>query len=91
MFCGGAGTGGTISGVGRFLKEKTIHALKLFVRIQLVVFCMIFFIIKKYEPAKPYKVEGVGEDMLPDNVHLNVMMILSKSQIKNAFDYDPSN
>ena len=24
-------------------------------------------------PPQPYKVEGVGEDMLPDNVHMDVI------------------
>lgn len=73
VFVAGAGTGGTISGCGKFLKEKNP---------QLKVVCAdpigsilydLFYHKKIVDPPAPYKVEGVGEDMLPDNVHLNVM------------------
>lgn len=73
MFVGGAGTGGTISGCGKFLKEKNPG-------IQIIcadpigsILYDLYYHKKVITPAAPYKVEGVGEDMLPDNVHLDVM------------------
>lgn len=63
-FVGGIGTGGTLSGVGRFLKEK-----KPSVRIVGVdpegSILREYFYSKKIGEAKPYLVEGIGEDMVP--------------------------
>ena len=72
-FVAGAGTGGTISGVGRFLKEKNKD-----MKIVLAdpVGSILYDLVhhgKVLTPAAAYKVEGVGEDMLPDNVHLPVI------------------
>lgn len=68
-FFAGAGTGGTISGVGRFLKEKNP-------KIQVIGADPVGSILydwKKFgkivDKPTPYKVEGIGEDMIPDNVH----------------------
>jgi cystathionine beta-synthase len=73
VFVAGAGTGGTISGVGRYLKEKNP-------KVQIVladpvgsILYDLYYHKKIVNPPKPYKVEGVGEDMLPDNVHFDVM------------------
>lgn len=70
FFVAGAGTGGTISGIGKFLKEKNP-------KIQIILADPVGSILydlvyhkKVMTPPAPYKVEGVGEDMLPDNVHL---------------------
>lgn len=73
VFVAGAGTGGTISGVGRFLKSK-----KKDIKIVLAdpvgsILYDLFYHKKVINPPKPYKVEGVGEDMLPENVHFDVM------------------
>lgn len=67
-FIASAGTGGTISGVGKFLKEKN-SAIK--------VICADPYgsIFKTYKEAgkiiegSPYLVEGIGQDMIPENVH----------------------
>jgi cystathionine beta-synthase len=73
VFVAGAGTGGTISGTGKFLKEKKKD-------IKVVLADPVGSILydlhhhkKVVNPPQPYKVEGVGEDILPDNVHLNVL------------------
>lgn len=73
VFVGGAGTGGTVSGVGKFLKKKNP-------KIKIVcadpigsILYDLYYHKKVVTPPAPYKVEGVGEDMLPENVHLNVM------------------
>ncbi len=68
-FFAGAGTGGTISGAGRYLKEKNSN-IKV---IGVDPIGSILYDMKKYGEirSKPgsYKVEGIGEDMVPDNVH----------------------
>lgn len=67
-FVAGMGTGGTVSGVGRFLKEKNPD-------VQIVVADPKGSIIKDYFYTKrtikptPWKVEGIGEDMIPPNHH----------------------
>lgn len=86
VFVGGAGTGGTLSGVGRFLKEKNS---------QIKIVCAdpigsilydLFYHKKIVDPPQPYKVEGVGEDMLPENVHLNIFNDFERVSDEEAFD-----
>jgi cystathionine beta-synthase len=73
VFVGGAGTGGTISGVGRYLKEKN-PAVKVICADPVgSILYDLYYHKKIVDPPAPYKVEGVGEDMLPGNTHLNVM------------------
>lgn len=63
-FICGLGTGGTISGVGRYLKERNPE-------IQIVGVDPVgsvlhdFFYTGIMPPAETYKVEGIGEDFLP--------------------------
>jgi cystathionine beta-synthase len=70
VFVGGAGTGGTLSGVGKFLKEK-----KKDVKIVCadpygsILHDMFYYKEVRSEP-KSYLVEGIGEDMMPENVQL---------------------
>ena len=73
VFVGGAGTGGTVSGVGRYLKEKNPNVKIVCTDPIGSILFDLFYSGKVIEPAKPYKVEGVGEDMLPDNVHFKYM------------------
>lgn len=73
VFVGGAGTGGTVSGVGRYLKEKNPNVKIVCADPIGSILFDLFYSGKILEPAKPYKVEGVGEDMLPDNVHFKYM------------------
>ena len=85
VFVAGAGTGGTISGVGQYLKEKNPN-----VKIVLAdpigsILYDLYYHKKIVDPPKPYKVEGVGEDMLPDNVHFNVMDAVVQVDDKSAF------
>lgn len=64
VFVAGMGTGGTISGVGRYLKEQNPH-----VRIVGVdpVGSLLhdYFKTGQLTEARTYKVEGIGEDFLP--------------------------
>jgi len=68
-FVAGIGTGGTISGTGRFLKEKNPH-------IKIVGADPYGSIFKTFKEtgniveATPYLVEGIGQEIVPPNVHI---------------------
>lgn len=85
VFVAGAGTGGTFSGVGKYLKEKNP---KLKVLLADPVGSILYDLHhhgKVIDPPKPYKVEGVGEDMLPDNVHMNMVDDSVRVDDKSSF------
>jgi cystathionine beta-synthase len=68
-FVAGLGTGGTISGTGRFLKEKN-PAIRI---IGADPYGSIFKNYKetgKVVEATPYLVEGIGQEIVPPNVHI---------------------
>jgi cystathionine beta-synthase len=68
-FVAGLGTGGTISGTGRFLKERN-PAIKI---IGADPYGSIFKTYKetgKIVEATPYLVEGIGQEIVPANVHI---------------------
>ena len=87
-FVVGVGTGGTISGVGKFLKEKN-PKIKIW---GIDTFGSVF---KKYhetgvfDPAEvyPYTTEGIGEDILPENVDFSVIDQFEKVTDKDAALY----
>jgi cystathionine beta-synthase len=68
-FVAGLGTGGTISGTGRFLKEKNP-------RIRIIGADPYGSVFKTYKEtgklveATPYLVEGIGQEVVPANVHI---------------------
>ncbi len=64
FFVAGMGTGGTISGVGKFLKEKNpdIKIVGIDVEGSLLHH---YFLTGELSEAHPYLVEGIGEDMVP--------------------------
>jgi cystathionine beta-synthase len=81
----GVGTGGTISGVGRYLKEKN-PAVKVW---GIDTYGSVF---KKYKETGvfdkneiyPYITEGIGEDFLPKNVDFSVIDHFEKVTDKDA-------
>lgn len=81
----GVGTGGTISGVGRFLKERN-PAIKVW---GIDTYGSVF---KKYKETGvfdkneiyPYITEGIGEDFLPQNVDFDVIDHFEKVTDKDA-------
>lgn len=73
VFVAGAGTGGTISGVGRYLKEKNRNIKVVCADPIGSILYDLFYHGKVIDPPASYKVEGVGEDMLPENVHFKYM------------------
>src|SRR5688572_8666457 len=68
-FVSGVGTGGTISGTGRYLKEKNPD-------IKIIGADPYGSIFKDYKEtgkvveATPYLVEGIGQEIVPPNVHI---------------------
>jgi cystathionine beta-synthase len=80
----GVGTGGTITGVGRYLKGRN-PAVKI---IGVDPVGSIFHGLYKtgrQPPTNPYKVEGVGQDELPRNVDFSVMDDIYAVGDKEAF------
>ncbi len=73
VFVAGAGTGGTISGVARYLKEKNKDIKVVCADPIGSILYDLFYHGKIIDPPASYKVEGVGEDMLPENVHFQYM------------------
>ncbi len=61
VFVAGAGTGGTISGVGRYLKERNPEIK--------VIGADPEGSVLSGDAPKPWKVEGIGEDFLPHTLN----------------------
>ncbi|HSE37870.1 MAG TPA: pyridoxal-phosphate dependent enzyme [Blastocatellia bacterium] len=81
-FVSGVGTGGTISGTGRYLKEKSS-------KIRVIgadPYGSVFKTFKetgKLMQATPYLVEGIGQEIIPENVHFKYI-----DEIINVTDKD---
>jgi cystathionine beta-synthase len=82
---GGAGTGGTISGVGRYFKEKNPNIKVVVADPVGSILHDLFYYKEVRHPPQPYKVEGIGEDMLPENVHFDVIDDFVQVNDKEAF------
>jgi cystathionine beta-synthase len=84
-FAAGVGTGGTISGVSRYLKEQHHDVFSLGIDTYGSVF-------KKYKETGefdekevfPYLTEGIGEDILPENVDFDLINEFVKVTDKDA-------
>lgn len=81
----GVGTGGTICGTGKFLKEKNPN-------IQILGIDTYGSVFKKYKETSifdkneiyPYITEGIGEDFLPANVDFSIIDHFEKVTDKDA-------
>jgi len=81
----GVGTGGTVTGVGRYLKERNP-------RIKVWGIDTYGSVFKKYKETEifdkneiyPYITEGIGEDFLPKNVDFDVIDAFEKVTDKDA-------
>ena len=81
----GVGTGGTISGIGRYLKERNP-------RIKVWGIDTYGSVFKKYKETGifdkneiyPYITEGIGEDFIPGNVDFNIIDHFEKVTDKDA-------
>ncbi len=84
-FVVGVGTGGTISGVGRYLKEQNPN-------VKIWGIDTYGSVFKKYhetgefDPNEiyPYITEGIGEDILPKNVDFELIDLFEKVTDKDA-------
>lgn len=76
----GAGTGGTITGVARFLKEKNS-------RIIIVGADPEGSILGGGEPGGPYLVEGIGYDFIPEAMDLSVVDRWVKTNDRDSFKW----
>lgn len=87
-FVVGVGTGGTVSGVGKYLKEKNPN-------IKIWGIDTYGSVFKKYHETGifdeneiyPYITEGIGEDILPKNVDFSVIDKFEKVTDKDAAIY----
>lgn len=87
-FVVGVGTGGTISGVGKYLKEKNPN-------IKIWGIDTYGSVFKKYHETGifdeneiyPYITEGIGEDILPKNVDFSIIDGFTKVTDKDAAVY----
>ncbi len=85
VFAAGVGTGGTLSGVAKYLKEKKKDIKILCTDPVGSILYDLFYHGKVVDPPASYKVEGVGEDMLPDNCKLNLYDGFVKVTDQEAF------
>jgi cystathionine beta-synthase len=78
------GTGGTISGAGKFLKEKN-PAIKIIGVDPIGSLYYEFFNTGKIGKAHTYVVEGIGEDIFPSTMHFNVLDDVVQVNDKECF------
>ncbi len=71
-FVAGLGTGGTISGTSRYLKEQN-PKIKVVGADPVGSILKEYFDTKKVIPPKPYKVEGIGEDFFPGTLDFSMI------------------
>ena len=71
-FLAGAGTGGTITGTGRYLKERNPGVRVVGVDPEGSVLAGVFH-TGEMPPGHPYKVEGLGNDKVPGALDLGVV------------------
>ena len=85
-FVSGIGTGGTISGVGKYLKEKNKN-------VQIIGADPYGSIFKTYKEkgevisGVPYLVEGIGQDCLPQNVMFEFIDRIINVSDSDSFNY----
>lgn len=81
---GGAGTGGTVSGAGRYLKEQNPD-------VQVIVGEPEGSVYAEYAHTRqvgdghPYKVEGIGGDKIPDTLHYDIVDRFETVSDREAF------
>ena len=85
-FVAGAGTGGTITGVGRYLKEQNPN-------IKIIAGDPVGSILADYwrtsgaqvNEGVPYKVEGIGQDKIPGTLDMSVIDDFQTVSDKDSF------
>ncbi len=77
-FVAGAGTGGTLSGIARRLKEEAPH-------VKIVGVDPVGSILAGPGPITSYKVEGIGYDFIPNVLDRNLVDEWVKSEDRESF------
>ncbi|CAN0213019.1 unnamed protein product, partial [Phaeothamnion confervicola] len=77
VFVAGMGTGGTISGVAKYLKEKN-PKIK-------IVGADSEGSLYTGKDIRPYKVEGIGEDFIPDTINLDIIDEMIRVSDRDCF------
>jgi cystathionine beta-synthase len=80
----GVGTGGTISGAGKFLKEKK-PGVKIIGVDPVGSVYHDWFKYRKLIEARLYMVEGIGEDMLCETLHFDLMDDIIQVNDRDSF------
>ena len=84
-FVCGIGTGGTISGTGRYLKEKNPKVKVVGIDPKGSIL-RDYFYTKQFSPVfKTYKVEGIGQDFLPGALHFEYIDEIIEVTDKESF------
>ena len=85
----GMGTGGTISGIGRYLKEQNpeIKIIGVDPTGSILLETWQYGSIPDAAVARPYKIEGIGEDFLPSTLDLSVIDEVIRVTDKEAFHW----
>ncbi len=84
-FVASLGTGGTISGCGKYLKEKNPD-VKVIGADPIGSILKEYFYTKKLIEATPYKVDGIGEDILPGTLHFEYIDDIIEVSDKESFN-----
>ena len=82
----GMGTGGTISGIGKFLKKKNKNIKIIGVDPMGSVFTEYFKTRKVPKILTTYKVEGVGEDFLPSTIDFSLIDDVVQVSDQDSFE-----
>lgn len=80
IFIAGIGTGGTISGVGEYLKEKNPN-----LKVIGIEPADSPIITKGY--AGPHKIQGIGAGFIPDNLNADVYDVIATVTNEDAVEY----
>jgi len=80
----GVGTGGTITGIARFLKEKNPNVRVIGADPEGSIFAEMFKTGRKPQ-VQPYKMEGIGQDEMPANVDFSVIDEIHSVSDRDAF------
>ncbi len=83
-FVAGLGTGGTVTGVGRYLKERK-PSVKVVGVDPVGSLYLEYFRTGNLGPAHTYKVEGIGEDFLPTTIDFAVVDEVVQVTDKESF------
>jgi cystathionine beta-synthase len=81
---GGSGTGGTLSGAGRYLKEQNPEIKVVVGEPEGSVYAE-YGRTQQVAEGHPYKVEGIGGDKIPDTMHYDVLDDFHSVSDRDAF------